>query len=142
MNRCAGIWQGIKDMASWIKNKVTGFFSGIVDSVKGFLGINSPSRVFADMGKNMALGLGEGWNNEYDHIRRDIEGGMDFGTANVDFASSSLGMSQRSMSGALNSVAASIGQSFTITVQSVLDGKIIGETAYQYSRNKARAYGG
>ena len=138
----SGIWEGIQDMASWIENKVTGFFSGIVDSVKGFLGINSPSRVFADMGKNMALGLGEGWNNEYDHIRRDIEGGMDFGTANVDFASSGLGMSQRSMSGALNSVAASIGQNFTITVQSVLDGKIIGETAYQYSRNKARAYGG
>ena len=138
----SGIWEGIQDMASWIENKVTGFFSGIVDSVKGFLGINSPSRVFADMCKNMALGLGEGWNNEYDHIRRDIEGGMDFGTANADFASSGLGMSQRSMSGALNSVAASIGQNFTITVQSVLDGKIIGETAYQYSRNKARAYGG
>lgn len=29
-----------------------------------------------------------------------------------------------------------------IVVQSVLDGKVIGETAYQYSRNKNRAYGG
>lgn len=28
-----------------------------------------------------------------------------------------------------------------ITVQSVLDGKVIGETAYKYSRNKQRAYG-
>ena len=34
-----------------------------------------------------------------------------------------------------------MGQNFTITVQSVLDGKVIGETAYQYSRNKQRAYG-
>lgn len=30
----------------------------------------------------------------------------------------------------------------TIVVQSVLDGKIIGETAYQYNRNRQRAYGG
>ena len=29
----------------------------------------------------------------------------------------------------------------TIIVQSVLDGKVIGETAYQYSKNKQRAYG-
>lgn len=137
-----GIWDGISQMASWIETKVTGFFSGIVDGVKGLLGINSPSKVFADMGKNMALGLGEGWDNEYDHIRRDIEGGMDFNAAKVDFASSSLGMSQRGMAGALNSLAATVGQNFTITVQSVLDGKVIGETAYQYSRNKARAYGG
>ena len=50
-------------MAGWIYDKVTGFFSGIVDGVKDFLGIHSPSTVFADMGKNMALkvrtGLGQ-----------------------------------------------------------------------------------
>ena len=56
-----GIWDGISDMAGWIKSKVTGFFSGIVDSVKGLLGIHSPSTVFAGMGENMALGLEEGF---------------------------------------------------------------------------------
>ena len=137
----AGIWQGITSMGSWITEKVTGFFGGIIDGVKDFLGIHSPSTVFADMGRNMALGLGEGWDNEYDRIRRNIEGGLDFGTANVDFASSGLGRSQSSMSGALANMAATMGQNFTITVQSVLDGKVIGETAYQYSRSKQRAYG-
>ena len=90
----------------------------------------------------MALGLGKGWDSEYDRIRQDIEGGMDFGTATVDFASSGLARSQGSVSSALQNVAASIGQDFTIIVQSVLDGKVIGETAYKYSRNKARADGG
>lgn len=61
--------------------------------------------------------------------------------ATVDFASSGLARSQGGISSALQNVAASIGQDFTIVVQSVLDGKVIGETAYQYSRNKARAYG-
>jgi phage-related protein len=140
-NIVQGIWEGIQNMSTWIKNKVTGFFSGIVDGVKGLLGIHSPSTVFADMGKNMALGLGDGWDNEYSHIRRDIENGLNFGTANVDYSSSMLGRSQSGLSNAFNNIAATMGQNFTITVQSVLDGKVIGETAYQYSRNKQRAYG-
>lgn len=140
-NIVRGIWQGIQNMATWIKDKVTGFFSGIVDGVKGLLGIKSPSRVFASVGKNMALGVGEGWDDEYWKIRKDIEGGMDFGTASVDFSSSGIGKYQSKMSGAINSMVATMGQNFIITVQSVLDGKVIGETAYQYSRNKQRAYG-
>lgn len=141
-NIVEGIWQGIQNMASWIKNKVKNFFGGIVDNVKGLLGIHSPSTVFADMGRNMALGMGEGWDSEFNKIKGQIEGGMNFQTGSVDFASSALGRSQTGLTGAINSVAATMGQNFTITVQSVLDGRVIGETAYQYSRNKARAYGG
>lgn len=141
-NIVEGIWQGIQNMASWIKNKVKNFFGGIVDSVKGLLGIHSPSTVFADMGRNMALGMGEGWDSEFSKIKGQIEGGMNFQTGSVDFTSSALGRSQTGLTGAINSVAATMGQNFTITVQSILDGKVIGETAYQYSRNKARAYGG
>lgn len=141
-NIVEGIWQGIQNMASWIKNKVKNFFGGIVDGVKGLLGIHSPSTVFADMGRNMALGMGEGWDSEFSKIKGQIEGGMNFQTGSVDFASSALGRSQTGLTGAINSVAATMGQNFTITVQSVLDGRVIGETAYQYSRNKARAYGG
>lgn len=141
-NIVEGIWQGIQNMASWIKNKVKNFFGGIVDSVKGLLGIHSPSTVFADMGRNMALGMGEGWDSEFSKVKGQIEGGMNFQTGSVDFASSALGRSQTGLAGAINSVAATMGQNFTITVQSVLDGRVIGETAYQYSRNKARAYGG
>lgn len=114
-----GIWKGIQEMAGWIYDKVTGFFSGIVDGVKDFLGIHSPSTVFADMGKNMALGLGQGWDNEYDRIRRDIEDGMDFGTASVDFASSGLGVASAGM---VNGVSASVqgagmpGESITVNL--------------------------
>lgn len=140
-NIVEGIWQGIQNMATWIKNKVKNFFGGIVDSVKGLLGIHSPSTVFADMGRNMALGMGEGWDSEFSKIKGQIEGGMNFQTGSVDFTSSALGRSQTGLTGAINSVAATMGQNFTITVQSVLDGKVIGETAYQYSRNKQRAYG-
>lgn len=136
-----GIWQGITNAAGWLTSRITGWFNGVVDGVKSFLGIASPSKVFADIGKNMALGVGEGWGDEFGRIKRDIEGGLDFGTARVDWASSGMAQSQRGLSSALQSVAASVGENINIVVQSVLDGKVIGETAYQYSRNKARAYG-
>ena len=81
-NIVEGVWEGIKNAAKWLKDKIFGFFDGIIGGVKDFLGIHSPSRVFADMGKNMALGIGEGWDNQYDSIKKDIESGMNF-TASV-----------------------------------------------------------
>lgn len=136
-----GVWEGISAMASWIKDKVTGFFSGIVGSVKGLLGIQSPSKVFASIGGYMADGLGKGWEDEYSGIKKQIEGGMDFGTATVDFASSGIGRYSGTLQSAFANLSASLDQNATIIVQSVLDGKVIGETAYQYNRNRQRAYG-
>lgn len=73
-----GIWRGITGMGDWLWNNVKGFFNGIVDGVKGILGIHSPSKVFAGIGENMALGLGEGWNDEFDAIKKSVAGDMDF----------------------------------------------------------------
>ena len=136
-----GLWEGIKSMATWISDKVKGFFSGIVSGVKGLLGIKSPSKVFASIGGYMAEGLGKGWENEYGDIKKQIEGDMNFGTATVDFASSAAGRYNGAMQSSIGDLAASISQNSTIVVQSVLDGKVIGETAYQYSKNRQRAYG-
>lgn len=58
-----GVWDGISSMASWIGEKVTGFFGGVVDGVKNFLGIHSPSTVFADIGDNTIAGYAEGVAN-------------------------------------------------------------------------------
>ena len=131
-----GLWEGIKAMGGWIKEKVGGFFYGIVSGVKSKLGIHSPSRVFAGIGENMALGLGEGWDNEYDSIKRGITGGLDFGTAQIG-AEQSFGGQMRS---ALSSIG-NVGGDINIVVQSVLDGKVIGETAYKYNRQMQRAMG-
>ena len=140
-NIVKGIWTGIQGMAKWIKEKVTGFFSGIVSGVKSFLGIKSPSRVFAGIGKYMAEGLGDGWDSEYGKVRKSIESGLDFDAGTVDYSASAMGLSQGGVSSALRNVAASIGQDYTIVVQSVLDGKVIGETAYKYNRQMQRAVG-
>ena len=73
-----GIWRGITGMRDWLWNNVKGFFNGIVDGVKGILGIKSPSKVFAGIGENMALGLGEGWNGEFDAVKKSVNDDVDF----------------------------------------------------------------
>lgn len=132
-NIVSGIWDGIQNMASWIKDKITGFFSGIVDGVKDFLGIHSPSTVFSNMGKNMALGLGKGWDNEFSRIRSDIEGGMNFGTASVDFASSGLGTVSANSSKNLSALQGYNSQDIIINLTAELDGAILSRKMYSYS---------
>ena len=75
-----GIWEGISSMARWIRDNVNDLFNSIVDGVKDLLGIHSPSTVFAEMGKNMALGVGEGWEKSFGNIKAGIEDGMSFET--------------------------------------------------------------
>ena len=76
-----GIWQGISSMGSWIGDKVGGFFGGIVDGAKSFLGIASPSKVFAKIGGYMAEGVGVGWGDEFSDIQKDINKSLDFSAA-------------------------------------------------------------
>jgi phage-related protein len=72
-----GIWDGISSATSWLKNKITGWVGDVVSFLKNLFGIHSPSTVMRDViGKNLALGLYEGWekNNPIDMINDDIEG--------------------------------------------------------------------
>lgn len=61
-NILTGIVEGIKKNAKNIVSALTSAAQGALNGVKKFLGIHSPSTVFRDeIGKNMALGVGEGF---------------------------------------------------------------------------------
>lgn len=75
-NIVKGVWEGITGMGSWIKEKVSGFFGGIVNDVKGLLGIHSPSTVFAGIGNNMAQGVGKGFGESMAAVAKNIEGAI------------------------------------------------------------------
>lgn len=55
-----GLWSGIKGTADWLWNQIKGFFSGILKNIKAFLGIKSPSKVFAGIGDYLIQGLEQG----------------------------------------------------------------------------------
>lgn len=72
-NIVTGLWDGIKSMGNWISDKVSGFFSGIVDGAKDLLGIHSPSTVFAGIGENMGAGIGVGFDQIMTKVSRDMQ---------------------------------------------------------------------
>ena len=69
-----GLWQGISDAGEWLWGKIKGFFGGVTDRIKNFFGINSPSKLFRDdIGKNLALGVGEGFDVTMKKVSNDMQ---------------------------------------------------------------------
>lgn len=72
-----GIWDGISGAGEWLMNQISGFASGVVDGIKGFFGIHSPSRVMRDqVGKYIAQGIGEGFEGEMGNVTRQMQDAM------------------------------------------------------------------
>lgn len=61
-NLIQGLWNGISDMTGWIGQKIKGFGDGILNDLKKFFGIKSPSRLMRDevgqyIGEGIAVGI-------------------------------------------------------------------------------------
>ena len=64
-NIVQGLWNGIQGAAGWLLGRIKGWCSNILNGIKGFFGIHSPSRVMRDevgvqLAKGMALGIRDG----------------------------------------------------------------------------------
>ena len=58
VNIVKGIWDGMVSMVSWFKDKIFGFFGDLLPGwAQKALGIASPSKVFAGIGKNIVEGI-------------------------------------------------------------------------------------
>jgi methyl-accepting chemotaxis protein len=84
----SNLWEGISGKIKWLKDKISEFFGGVVDTIKGFLGINSPSKLFAGIGENMALGLGKGFEAEMNKVSKQINSSV---PASIDVGINGLG---------------------------------------------------
>ena len=74
-----GIWSGISSSLSWIKDKIKGWIGDVLSFFKKILGIHSPSTVFEKViGKNMALGIGEGFTDTMDSVAKDMNNAIPF----------------------------------------------------------------
>lgn len=61
-NIVVGLGEGIMSATGWLMDTISGWASDILDGIKGFFGIHSPSTVFRDqVGLQMARGLGVGF---------------------------------------------------------------------------------
>lgn len=131
-NIVKGLWEGIKAMASWLKDKVTDFMGGIVDGVKSVLGIHSPSKVFAGIGQNMALGLGQGFDRTMQSVGANIQDAIPTPTVDTIY-NAAAGM----VNGLAAQSAGSTGGSYTINLV-LQNGQQIASWLLPDLRNAAR----
>lgn len=68
-----GLFNGIANAASWLYEKVKGWATDVLDWIKGFFGIHSPSKVFADeVGKFIPPGITLGVEQAMPKAMRDM----------------------------------------------------------------------
>ena len=138
-----GIWQGITGAASWLVSKITGWFNGVVGSVKRFLGIASPSKLFADeIGENMGLGIGEGFENSMGTVQREINRAM--GGLLPDVSGNVSVTGSTASSGGVGSGAADFAGAISRALNGVavyMDGRKVGQLITRQQNNTIRANG-
>lgn len=136
----SGLWNGISEKADWLKDKAGGVVNGIKKIFTGKQGFDekSPSKwaqqVFEYVMEGGARGLDEGLSNVLRTADKAVDRVKDSLTVDADMSGASDGAEK-----AENRL---IERPIYITVQSILDGKIIGENTAKYMRNSERAYGG
>ena len=73
-NLVEGLWNGISNATSWVLDKIRGFGDSIMSGIKSFFGIASPSKLFEnEIGKNLALGLGEGFTDSMKNVSKQMQ---------------------------------------------------------------------
>lgn len=76
-NIVKGVWEGISNAIGWLRDKVSGWVSGIMKDIKGFFGIHSPSRLMRDeVGKYLAEGIGVGFEDEMGAVSKRMQEAM------------------------------------------------------------------
>lgn len=75
-NLLHGLWEGISSATGWLWEKVSGWASSLVDGIKNFFGIHSPSTVFAEIGTNMGEGVGVGFGESMNGVSSDMTAAM------------------------------------------------------------------
>lgn len=85
-----GLWNGIKDMTSWVIGKIKSFTGDVLGGIKKFFGIHSPSKETAEIGGYLAEGLVQGLEKG----EKDVEeAGIKAGEAYTDGVNSVVGKS-------------------------------------------------
>lgn len=73
-NLVEGIWSGITGKSGWLNEKIGGFAKSTTKNAKDKFQIKSPSRIFRDqIGKNLALGIGEGFTDAFPSVEHMID---------------------------------------------------------------------
>lgn len=142
-----GVWQGILNAKAEFVANVRDFFSGIVDSVKEALDINSPSKVFAnEVGRWIPAGIAEGINANAGVVDAALADLVDTDSVNISGTVNTSGIvagDNGIVSGIVNGIASiQSANPVNVTVQLALqNGQIIAEQIFDDLLNVGKQRG-
>lgn len=97
-NLVQGLWNGITSAGNWLKDKISGFANGIIDGFKSTFKIHSPSKVMnKEIGRYLALGLGEGFNDNIKSVYSKMKSAVDFETQKLSASLSTTATTNKTL---------------------------------------------
>lgn len=73
INMAKGLWEGLSNSLTWIKNKIKSWVGNVLKFIKSLFGIHSPSTEFEFIGKMNMLGLEQGMEG----MQKEVQGTID-----------------------------------------------------------------
>ncbi len=139
-NIVEGVWKGIQNAKAWLLGKIREWCGSILDGVKAFFGIQSPSKEFAKVGGYMAQGLGVGFEKEMAAVTKQINNSIPTDVTMTGQYQATAKMGE----GIVNGLAGLMGgqaNGGTYTINVLLDGKTVAQTVFDPLRNVAKQRG-
>jgi tape measure domain-containing protein len=142
-NIVEGLWDGIKNATTWIKDKVKQFAQGILDGMKAALGVKSPSTKARDIAKYIPQGMAVGIEADTSKALSAIDD-MNDDILNKMKQAVNIETSKSSFSGTSGSVSQILTANGTTTVnlnnETYLDGEKVYENQKTVSAKKNLQY--
>ena len=138
------MWNGITSAGDWLKNKITSFANGIIDGFKSTFQIQSPSKVFnKEIGRYLALGLGEGFEDNIDKVYRKMQSAVDLETQKLSANLTSNKVIKAEIEDTRQATISSLNDNKEIVVNSTtkLDSKVIARETNRVNARRKLQYG-
>lgn len=145
-NVVSGLWEGIKSKSAWLKNQVKSWCQNILDTVKEFFHIGSPSKLFADevgamLPAGMAIGIDKGAKKALDSMNSLSASVFNAGKM-IEPQMAQSTQNQGLVEGLLNGLSAMQDKAVNMAVQVVLpNGEVLAETVFNDLLNVSKQRG-
>lgn len=145
-NVVSGLWEGIKSKSTWLKNQVKNWCQNILDTVKEFFNIGSPSKLFADevgamLPAGMAIGIDKGAKKALDSMNSLSASVFNAGQM-IEPQMAQSTQNQGLVEGLLNGLSAMQDKAVNMAVQVVLpNGEVLAETVFNDLLNVSKQRG-
>ena len=145
-NVVSGLWEGIKSKSTWLINQVKNWCQSILDTVKEFFNIGSPSKLFADevgamLPAGMAIGIDKGAKKALDSMNSLSASVFNAGQM-IEPQMAQSTQNQGLVEGLLNGLSAMQDKAVNMAVQVVLpNGEVLAETVFNDLLNVSKQRG-